>query len=75
MKDLQTKIQSMEHSLTHVVREFEHERDIIGRMAKKELEDVRRIALKLRNNLTKKTAEMKHIKVRDKREREEGVKK
>lgn len=62
MKDLQTKIQSMEHSLTHVVREFEHERDIIGRMAKKELEDVRKIAMKLRNNLTKKTAEMKHIK-------------
>ena len=53
----------MEHSLSHVVREFEHEREIIGKLARKELDSVRKVAEKLRDNLERKTMEMKHIKV------------
>ena len=53
----------MEHSLSHVVREFEYEREIIGSMAKQELDQVRLIAKRLRTNLDRKTLEMRHIKV------------
>lgn len=53
----------MEHSLSHVVREFEHEREIIGSLARKELEDVRSVAVKLKKRLEKKTQEMQHIRV------------
>jgi hypothetical protein len=52
----------MEHSLSHVVKEFERERDSIGTHARKELHQVQTIAQKLNKNLLKKTAEMKHIK-------------
>lgn len=62
VKDLYAKIHSMEHSLSHVVREFEHEREIIGKLARKELDSVRKVAEKLRDNLERKTMEMKHIK-------------
>ncbi|KAJ3091673.1 hypothetical protein HK102_013861 [Quaeritorhiza haematococci] len=62
IKDLQAKIQSMEFSLTHVVREFERERESIGRQSFRQLEEVRRQAEKLRENLTRKTQEMRHIK-------------
>ncbi|KAJ3268505.1 hypothetical protein HDU76_011413, partial [Blyttiomyces sp. JEL0837] len=62
IKDLQGKIQSMEHALSHVVREFEHEREIIGKLAKKELDEVRRVAERLHENLERKSQEMKHIK-------------
>ncbi|KAJ3299312.1 hypothetical protein HK104_009431, partial [Borealophlyctis nickersoniae] len=62
IKDLQTKIVSMEHSLSHVVREFEHEREIIGRLARRELEEVRKVTAKLKDSLDRKTQEMKHIK-------------
>ena len=51
----------MEHSLSHVVREFEHEREIIGNLAKKELDQVRQLAAKLRKRLEVKTREMRHI--------------
>ena len=53
----------MEHSLSHVVREFEHEREIIGKLARKELDEVRKVAMRLKENLNRKTQEMKHIKV------------
>ncbi|KAJ3224793.1 hypothetical protein HDU81_008346 [Chytriomyces hyalinus] len=62
IKDLNTKIESMEHSLSHVVREFEHEREIIGKLARKELNEVRKVASRLKENLNVKTYEMKHIK-------------
>ncbi|KAJ3107444.1 hypothetical protein HDU97_004040 [Phlyctochytrium planicorne] len=62
IKDLNLKIQSMEHALSHVVREFEHERDIIGKMARRELDEVRRYADKLRESLKRKSKEMRHIK-------------
>lgn len=52
----------MEHSLSHVVKEFEHEREVIGAHTRKELQLVQKIAEKLNKNLMKKTAEMKHIK-------------
>ncbi|KAJ3111642.1 hypothetical protein HDU96_005501 [Phlyctochytrium bullatum] len=61
IKDLNLKIQSMEHALSHVVREFEHERDIIGKMARRELDEVRRYADKLRECLKRKSKEMRHI--------------
>ncbi|ORY43712.1 hypothetical protein BCR33DRAFT_246834 [Rhizoclosmatium globosum] len=62
IKELNIKIESMEHSLSHVVREFEHEREIIGKLARKELNEVRKVASRLRENLEVKTYEMKHIK-------------
>ncbi|KAI9327763.1 hypothetical protein BDR26DRAFT_78217 [Obelidium mucronatum] len=62
IKDLNTKIESMEHSLSHVVREFEHEREIIGKLARRELNEVRKVAARLRENLEVKSYEMKHIK-------------
>ncbi|KAJ1556530.1 hypothetical protein HK405_002621, partial [Cladochytrium tenue] len=61
-KELQAKVRSMEHSLSHVVREFEHERGAIGRLARRELDEVRRIADRLRENLERKSVEMRHIK-------------
>jgi hypothetical protein len=60
--DLNSKFELMEHSLSHVVKEFERERDLIGTHARKELQQVQTIAQKLNKNLLKKTAEMKHIK-------------
>ena len=54
----------MEHSLSHVVREFEHEREILGGLAKKELEDVRMTASRLKGMLDRKSQEMRHIRVR-----------
>ncbi|KAL2916636.1 hypothetical protein HK105_203748 [Polyrhizophydium stewartii] len=62
IKELKFKISSMEHSLSHVVREFEHERDIIGNLARRELDEVRQVADRLRSSLARKTLEMKHIK-------------
>ncbi|KAK6099782.1 hypothetical protein MT418_001167 [Batrachochytrium dendrobatidis] len=62
IKDLKLKISSMEHSLSHVVREFEYERTIIGDLARHELNQVREVADKLRASLARKTLEMKHIK-------------
>ena len=53
----------MEHSLSHVVREFEYEREIIGNLAKKELQQVRELATKLKARLERKTREMQHIRV------------
>ena len=63
IKQLKLKVTSMEHSLSHVVREFEHEREILGNLARRELEEVKRVADQLRTNLARKTIEMKHIKV------------
>ncbi|KAI9103342.1 hypothetical protein DFS34DRAFT_364798 [Phlyctochytrium arcticum] len=62
ISELHAKIQSMEHSLSHVVREFEHERELVGRLARQELDDVRKIALELKETVRRKTFEMKHIK-------------
>ena len=62
MKTLQSKLLSMEHSLTHIVQEFEREREILAAITQKELEEVKRVADVLRENLRKKTSEMKYIK-------------
>ncbi|KAJ3037794.1 hypothetical protein HDV00_001295 [Rhizophlyctis rosea] len=62
IKHLQMKIQSMEHALSHVVREFEHEREIIGRLARRELEEVRRVAEGLKAKLERRGMEMRHVK-------------
>ncbi|KAJ3269396.1 hypothetical protein HDV01_001437 [Terramyces sp. JEL0728] len=63
LKQLKQKIQNMEHALTHVVTEFEQERQLIGQLAKKELEEVKKVVSDLTNRLTTKAVEMKHIKV------------
>ncbi|KAJ3052855.1 hypothetical protein HK097_005516, partial [Rhizophlyctis rosea] len=62
IKRLQLKIQSMEHALSHVVREFEHEREIVGRLARRDLEEVRKVAEVLRARLERKGVEMRHVK-------------
>lgn len=53
----------MEHALSHVVKEFEQERDIIGNIAREELQGVRKVVRRLKSNLSRKAIEMKHIKV------------
>ena len=53
----------MEHALAHVVKEFELEKEMIGNVAKQELEDVRKVVRRLKSNLLRKSMEMKHIKV------------
>jgi hypothetical protein len=55
----------MEHSLTHVVQEFEQERIMIGDIAKKELEGVKKVVMDLTTKLATKAVEMRHIKVLD----------
>ncbi|KAI8808503.1 hypothetical protein BJ742DRAFT_772166 [Cladochytrium replicatum] len=62
IKDLQNKIRAMEASLSHVVREFEHERKMIRRLAHNELSEVRKEADRLRSLLERRTTEMRHIK-------------
>ncbi|KAJ3325341.1 hypothetical protein HDV06_004200 [Boothiomyces sp. JEL0866] len=62
IKQLKQKIQNMEHALTHVVTEFEQERQLIGQLAKKELEEVKKVVTDLTNRLKSKSLEMKHIK-------------
>ncbi len=51
----------MENSLTHVVHEFEKERKIIGKIAKAELDEVKKVVHELSARLEKKTMEMRHI--------------
>lgn len=63
VQELHKKIEGLEHSLSHVVREFEQEKEIIGNKAKEELNEVRSVITGLKNNLKKKTMEMRHIKV------------
>lgn len=52
----------MEHALTHVVQEFEQERQAIGKMTKAELDEVTKVVTDLSNRLATKTIEMRHIK-------------
>jgi hypothetical protein len=54
----------MEHSLTHVVQEFEQEKKIVGEITKKELEGIKNVVLDLTSKLATKAIEMRHIKVR-----------
>ncbi|KAJ3164943.1 hypothetical protein HDU88_004924 [Geranomyces variabilis] len=62
IKELRLKIQSMEHTLSHVVREFVHERTLMGEVASRELASVRALAAALTTSLERKTREMRHIK-------------
>ncbi|KAI8819478.1 uncharacterized protein EV422DRAFT_534892 [Fimicolochytrium jonesii] len=62
IKEQQQKIQSLEHTLSHVVREFERERDIMAQRAQRELQEVRTIAAGLKESLDRKSKEMRHIK-------------
>ena len=63
IKQLKSSLQTMEHSLSHVVQEFEHERSIIGRVAHEELEQVKKVVQELSKRLATKTVEIRHIKV------------
>ncbi|KAJ3174982.1 hypothetical protein HDU87_006516 [Geranomyces variabilis] len=62
IKELRLKIQSMEHTLSHVVREFVHERTLMGEVASRELGSVRALAAALTASLERKTREMRYIK-------------
>ena len=62
LSQLQNKISAMELALTHVVREFEREREILGNITAKELHEVREMSEKMKTKLLKKTEEMRHIK-------------
>jgi hypothetical protein len=53
----------MEVSLTRVVQEFEIERNMMGKLAKAEVEEVKKIVKDLSLRLSRKTTEMRHIKV------------
>ena len=53
----------MEHALTHVVQEFEQERLAIGKLAKAELAEVKKVVTDLSTRLATKTIEMRHIRV------------
>lgn len=63
MKEMQNKVISLEKTLSHVVREFEREREVIGTLAKEELDTVRGMVNRLRERLLQKTTEIRHIKV------------
>jgi exonuclease VII small subunit len=63
IKELKDKVQQMEHALTHVIQEFEKKRKIIGKVARTELEEVRKVVNDLSSKLGTKTMEMRHIKV------------
>lgn len=52
----------MEHSLSHVIRNLEHEREDIWLKAQLELDQVKSVAARLTQKLTRKTGEMKQIK-------------
>jgi hypothetical protein len=53
----------MERSLSHVVNEFQQERNVIGNIAREELQGVKIVVRRLRSNLSRKAIEMQHIKV------------
>lgn len=63
IKNLKKALCEMEHSLTHVVQEFEQEKKIVGEITKKELEGIKNVVLDLTSKLATKTIEMRHIKV------------
>ncbi|TPX62313.1 hypothetical protein PhCBS80983_g00426 [Powellomyces hirtus] len=62
IKDLRLKIHSLEHTLSHVVREFTHERTLFSSLARTELDAVKSLAAKLQSSLSRKTKETRHIK-------------
>ncbi|KAJ3181880.1 hypothetical protein HDU85_003395 [Gaertneriomyces sp. JEL0708] len=62
IRSLQKKIESMERTLSHIVREFEYEKDRLTQLTKRELDEVRKFAERLKESLQRKTQEMKHIK-------------
>jgi DNA repair exonuclease SbcCD ATPase subunit len=63
IKQLKQSLQTMEHSLSHVVQEFEQERKIIGQVAQQELQQVKKVVEDLSKRLATKTVEIRHIKV------------
>ncbi|ORZ39417.1 hypothetical protein BCR44DRAFT_127115 [Catenaria anguillulae PL171] len=62
IRDLESKVVTLEQTLSHVVREFEVEREILRKKAHQELDDIKRIAAQLKLNLDRKAQEMRHIK-------------
>ncbi|KAI9224247.1 hypothetical protein BC828DRAFT_373928 [Blastocladiella britannica] len=62
IRDLEAKIVTLEQTLSHVVREFEVEREILRKKARQEMDDIKRVAAQLKLNLDRKSQEMMHIK-------------
>jgi hypothetical protein len=65
VRDLEGKVATLEETLSHVVREFDVERNIMRTQAKKEMDEVKQVAAQLKLNMDRKVQEMRFIKVRD----------
>jgi DNA repair exonuclease SbcCD ATPase subunit len=61
IKELEKKIHQLEHSLSFVIREFEHERALIQDLTRKELDDVRSVTDYLQERLKEKTQEIQNL--------------
>ncbi|ORX84940.1 hypothetical protein BCR32DRAFT_242164 [Anaeromyces robustus] len=62
IKELQNKVMSMEYTLSHIVREFDQEKEIISKLAKKEIDKVRYTVDTLKSELNIRIRQMKQIK-------------
>ncbi|KAI9190046.1 hypothetical protein H9P43_001479 [Blastocladiella emersonii ATCC 22665] len=62
IREMEAKVVTLEQTLSHVVREFEVEREILRKKAHQELDDIKRVAAQLKLNLDRKAQEMRHIK-------------
>jgi len=61
IKSLQNKVVSMEYTLSHIVREFDQEKEIISKLAKQEIDKVRLTVDTLKSELRIKIKQMKQI--------------
>jgi len=55
---------SMEYTLSHIVREFDQEKEIISKLAKQEIDKVRYTVDTLKSELDIRIKQMKQIRVR-----------
>jgi len=63
VRTLQSRLSTTENSLTHVVREFNVEQEMLSEKVRKELDDVAQETAKLRSQLERKNKESLYIKV------------
>jgi len=61
IKELQNKVMSMEYTLSHIVREFDQEKEIISKLAKQEIDKVRYTVDTLKSELDIRIKQMKQI--------------
>ncbi|ORX52538.1 hypothetical protein BCR36DRAFT_582486 [Piromyces finnis] len=61
IKELQNKVISMEYTLSHIVREFDQEKEMISKLAKQEIDKVRCTVDTLKSELDIRIKQMKQI--------------